>query len=125
MSAGDAELLLAELAMLGVGIELRGEELILHRASRVTEPLRARLRLCRPAVVALLQSQGGSMLPVSSATVPHRDAMCLSCSGTTFVRLRNGRRSVCPVCEGVEPSEIAGLDSGYLGEPLEDDGGAA
>jgi len=43
------------------------------------------------------------------------NAVCLSCYGTRFVRLRNGRRSVCFVCEQPAQSEIEGEDAGVVG----------
>jgi hypothetical protein len=39
---------------------------------------------------------------------------CLSCGGAHFVRLKNGRRSVCARCERTSPEEIAGSDDGMV-----------
>lgn len=43
------------------------------------------------------------------------EAVCLSCFGTCFVRLRNGRRAVCFGCEQPEDDEIEGRDSAVRG----------
>ena len=125
MASGDAELLLVELAMLGVSVDVNGDRLVVHGVSRVSDVLRARLRAERDAVIALLKSRDGSMRPAEGPAKPRPDVLCLSCYGTTFVRLRNGRRSVCPECERVQPSEIAGIDSGCPCGPLEREGGKA
>jgi hypothetical protein len=53
------------------------------------------------------------------------NAVCMSCGGVRFVRLKNGRRSVCAICERPEPDDVAGDDEGYLSGPPEANGGGA
>jgi hypothetical protein len=43
------------------------------------------------------------------------NAVCLKCYGTRFVRLRDGRRSVCAACERPQPDQIVGEDDGVVG----------
>lgn len=124
MTSLEPEFVLARLAMLGVNVDVEDGRLRLSgMKTPPPEDLRAAFLQARDGIVELLRAQGGSMRPVDGSSAAC-EVLCLSCYGTTFVRLRNGRRSVCPQCERVEPSDIAGLDSGCPGGPLERDGGA-
>jgi hypothetical protein len=119
-------MVLVRLAMLGIDVELEGDRLRLSgQSASLPEELRVVINEVRPGIIALLKAQGGSMLPKPEPGGPLRDALCMTCYGTVFVRLNNGRRCVCPTCEAVRPEDVDGLDHGYAGAPLDEEGGAA
>jgi hypothetical protein len=53
--------------------------------------------------------------PGSPTPSARPNAVCLKCYGTRFVRLRDGRRSVCAACERPQPDQIVGEDDGVVG----------
>lgn len=109
MSAATTKLL-ADLAERGITLRAADGCLACSPASALTDDLRRRLMLAKAELLVLLDR--GAAYGSESA---HPNAVCLSCYGTRFVRLRNGRRSVCFGCERPAAAEIAGEDLGVIG----------
>ena len=108
MSAATTKLL-ADLAERGITLRAADGRLACSPAAALTDELRRRIALAKAELLALL-ARGSA----SSCSNERPNAVCLSCYGTRFVRLSNGRRSVCFGCEGPAPSEIEGEDSGVV-----------
>lgn len=116
MSNIDPAFILVELAMLGVDVEVVRGELRLRRGRAIPPDLARRLRDAKPQIIAHLAEQGGVRNPLEGARSrwPSRNAACLSCGGSLFVRLRNGRRSVCLICERPKHDDIVSADGGVV-----------
>ena len=126
MSTPDPTFVLVELAMLGVDASVVDGQLRLRNASRLSPELAEQVRQVKPALIELLNEQGGAIAPLrgGAPSWPSSDVACLSCGKALFVRLRNGRRSVCLICEKPKHEDILGADNGIVGA-CGNDGGAA
>lgn len=126
LSAPDPTFVLVELAMRGVDASVVDGQLRLRNASRLSPELAEQIREVKPALIELLNEQGGEIAPVreTAPSWPSANVACLSCGKALFVRLRNGRRSVCLICEKPKHEDILGADGGIVGA-CGDDGGDA
>jgi len=125
MSRLEAAALVAELRGLGVELVASADTLRFRPKSSLSPDLLSRLARAKCDVIDVLRGglvsdaalgAGAAQRGADSRRAASRpNAVCLSCYGTRFVRLRNGRRSVCFGCEGPAPSEIEGEDSGVVG----------
>lgn len=134
--------LLAELAQLGIRLRAADGRIACSPAGALKDDLRQRIVLAKAELLALLSadsppnfagsplagtdrtakspaaatsvSSGSASRGATSSSV-RPNAVCLSCFGTRFVRLRNGRRSVCFGCEQPAPGQVVGEDEGAIG----------
>lgn len=134
--------LLAELAQRGIKVRVAEGRLACSPTTALTHDLRLRIVFAKAELLELLGAQTTSSfvqspqagtdrtdksptLPPSVSSVSGRQggareigrpsAVCLSCYGTRFVRLSNGRRSVWLGCERPPANEILGEDDGVIG----------
>lgn len=135
-------MLLVELAQRGIRVRAADGRIACSPATALTDDLRRRIVIAKAELLELLGAPPAEKFALSPlactdktaksppthpfvSSVSSQDralrengrpvAVCLSCYGTRFVRLRNGRRSVCFGCEQPAQFEIAGEDAGVVG----------
>lgn len=125
MSALEAAALVSELRQLGVELVPDGDKVRFRPKSALSPELLTRLaQVKRDVIDVLLDCATRNSVPAAGAeqqsvalrrAAGRPNAVCLSCYGTRFVRLRNGRRSVCFGCERPATDEIVCEDNGAIG----------